>query len=361
MKMNLNTSQKTIVESDVELMMRFESLRQRWWPSISALIDEVTLMSHPEGSLLRQMIEYQQQSGGKRLRAILPLLIAEALGCNPGRLAPFGAACEVLHNASLIHDDLQDGDSTRRGKPAAWKKFGTSQAINLGDAMIAYSILLLCRLEVPAEQKERIINLTLNEMIRVIDGQVQDLDLKGQGKVALVDYLRMTEGKTASFFALPMGGAALLCNASKEVAQGLREAASHIGMLFQIQDDIVDMYGDKGKELPGNDVREGKRSILVVHCLESAGTEDAQWLRGVLDKHRDHTTVEDIAKAKDLFKRSGSLAFALEELMRRRKAALQVESLAPYGTLVAVIGRACDLFLQPINSILNEFPLAQRQ
>ncbi|HEY9285995.1 MAG TPA: polyprenyl synthetase family protein [Pyrinomonadaceae bacterium] len=360
MKTNLTTAQNTPGESDVDLMMRFESLRQAWWPSISALIDEVTSVPSQQGSLLRRMVEYHLQSGGKRLRAILPLLIAEALGCDPGRLVPFGAACEVLHNASLIHDDLQDGDTTRRGRPAAWKKFGTAQAINLGDAMIAYSVLLLCRLDVPAERKERIISLTLTEMLRVIDGQVQDLELKDHGEAALADYLQMIEGKTASLFALPMAGAALLCDAPQEVERGLVEAACHIGMLFQIQDDIMDIYGEKGKELPGNDVREGKRSILVVHCLEAAGADDAGWLRGVLDKRRDQTTVEDVAGAKDLFVRSGSLAFALEELARRRKAALQVPALAPYRTLVAVLGRACDMFLQPVSTVVNEYSLAQR-
>jgi geranylgeranyl diphosphate synthase type I len=360
MKTNLNSSQNNTVESDVDLRTHFESLRQAWWPPISALIDEVTRIPSPEGSLLRRMVEYHLQSGGKRLRAILPLLIAEALGCDPGRLVPFGAACEVLHNASLIHDDLQDGDTTRRGQPAVWKKFGMPQAINLGDAMIAYSVLLLCRLDAPAERKERIIGLTLTEMLRVIDGQVQDLELKDHGKAALADYLQMIEGKTSSLFALPMAGAALLCDAPQEVEQGLVEAACHIGVLFQIQDDIMDIYGEKGKELPGNDVREGKRSILVVHCLESAGAADAEWLRGVLGKQRDHTTVEDVAGAKDLFIRSGSLAFALDELMRRRKAALQVPSLAPYGPLVAVLGRACDMFLQPVSPIFNEFSSAQR-
>src|SRR5438270_6085718 len=108
---------------------RFEALRAAWWPAIRALMDELIRESGGEGSLLRQMADYHLQTPGKRLRAILPLLIAEALGVAPERLVPFGAACEMLHNASLVHDDLQDGDSTRRGQPAVWKKFGMPQAI----------------------------------------------------------------------------------------------------------------------------------------------------------------------------------------------------------------------------------------
>ena len=124
--------QRVTEKKNTDLMTRFESLRGAWWPSIRAVMDEVMHESGVEGSLLRRMANYHMQSEGKRLRAILPLLVAEALGVDPGRVVPFAAACEMLHNASLVHDDLQDGDSIRRGQPAVWRKFGTPQAINLG-------------------------------------------------------------------------------------------------------------------------------------------------------------------------------------------------------------------------------------
>jgi geranylgeranyl diphosphate synthase, type I len=341
-------------EQNRDLMSQFESLRRTWWPSIRTLMDEVIRDSCPDRSLLHQMADYHLQTGGKHLRAILPLLIAEALGADPRRLIPFGAACEMLHNASLIHDDLQDGDEFRRGQPTVWKKFGMSQAINLGDAMIALTIILMKRLDQPAELRERATGRVLLEMLRVIEGQVQELELKDRADVTIADYMRMVERKTARLFSLPMSGAALLCGAPVEVEEGLTEAACHIGMLFQIQDDILDIYGEKGRQISGTDIAEGKRSMLVVHCLELIETQEAQWLKGILDKPRNQTSAEDIAGVMALFKRTGSLSFALDELERRRTAALEVPSLASYPALLKVLAEACSLFLYPISSIMRE-------
>jgi geranylgeranyl diphosphate synthase, type I len=343
--------QRMIEERPADLRTRFETLRAAWWPAIRALMDELIRESGSDGSLLRQMATHHLRAEGKGLRAILPLLIAEALGVPAARLLPFGAACEMLHNASLVHDDLQDGDQVRRGQPAVWKKFGMPQAINLGDAMIAYTILLMHQLDVPAGLRERATTRLLLEMLRVIEGQVQDLELKVQPEVTLSDYMQMVEGKTSRLFALPMGGAALLCGAAEAVERGLIEAACHIGVLFQIQDDILDIYGDKRRESPGNDIREGKRSVLVVHCLESASAEAAAWLKQVLDKPRHRTTAQDVARVRAMFDSAGSLAFALDELRRRRAAALAVPALTDYPALYDVLDEACRLFLQPVAAL----------
>lgn len=335
-----------------DLRTRFEQLRKEWLPSILNVIDELIEESSAEGSLLRSMLRYQMQTGGKRLRAILPLLVADALGVDPNRLVPFGAACEMLHNASTVHDDIQDGDTTRRGYPTLWKKYGTAQAINLGDAMIAICILLMQRIEAPAARREKATCRLLQEMLRVIEGQVEDLELQERVIVSLDEYLHMVERKTSRLFALPLSGAALLCGAPAELEAGLVETACHIGMLFQIQDDILDLYGDKGRGQSGNDIREGKRSFLVVHCMENADAGDARRLLDILDKPRGATTSEDIAECRILFKQTGSLAFGIEEMARRRKAALSIPAIAPYAALLDVLDEACGMFLAPMASIM---------
>lgn len=345
--------QQLDVKNNADLKSNFEVLLRKWWPSIRSLMDEVVRESTSDGTLLRDMSDYHLETGGKHLRAILPLLVAEALGEDPARVVPFGAACEMLHNASLIHDDLQDGDEFRRGRPTVWKKYGMAQAINLGDAMIAHTILLIQRLDHPAALREQAASRVLLEMLRVIEGQVQELELKGRADVSLADYMRMVEGKTARLFSLPMSGAALLCGVSEEVQEGLIEAAGHIGVLFQIQDDILDIYGAKGREASGSDIGEGKRSVLVVHCLEQAGDEEAAWLKGVLDKPRARTGADDIAAVMALFERSDSLAFARDELARRRAAALSVPALAAYPALLKMLDGACEIFLKPTAAIVN--------
>jgi geranylgeranyl pyrophosphate synthase len=162
----------------------------------------------------------------------------------------------------------------------------------------------------------------------------------------------MVERKTSRLFALPLSGAALLCGAPDALEAGLVDAACHIGMLFQIQDDILDMYGDKGRGQTGNDIREGKRSFLVVHCMENASPADMNRLRQILDKNRGATTQEEVAESRDIFERTGSLAFGLEELARRRNSALSVPAVAAYPALLEVLDEACGMFLAPMASIV---------
>jgi geranylgeranyl pyrophosphate synthase len=297
------------------------------------------------------MLRYQIQTGGKRLRAILPLLIADALGSDAASILPFGAACEILHNASLVHDDIQDGDTARRDQPTVWKKFGVAQAINLGDAMIAYTLLLMHRLQVPAALRDRATTRLFLEMLRVIEGQIDDLEFKHRPDVSLEEYLHMVEGKTSRLFALPMGGAALLCGAPAAVEEALVEAACHVGTLFQVQDDILNVFGPVGRDRIGNDIREGKRTLLVVHCLQHSGARDASRLRAILEEPSSSTSEADIDEAKSLFEASGSLAFCFDELERRRLATLSIPALAGYPKLRAVLSEATSMFLRPVASV----------
>ncbi len=245
---------------------RFVSLRERWLPAILELASDAIERSSPPGSTLPGMARYHMKTGGKRLRALLPLLTAEALGSDPAALVPLGAACEVLHNATLVHDDLQDGDRLRRGEPTVWARYGMPQAINLGDAMFYWTLLLVQRLDAPADRREAVAERVLLETLRVIDGQEQEFSLK-TAPANLEGYFAMVEGKTSGLFALPMAGAALYCGAPPAVVDDLAEAARHMGVLFQIQDDVLDLYGSKGRDMVGTDIAEGKRSALVVRAL----------------------------------------------------------------------------------------------
>ena len=332
--------------------MGFAELRERWLPDILKLIQDVVRGDSPDGSTLVQMTDYHFGTGGKRLRAILPLMVAEAFEVEPGRLVPFGAACEMLHNATLVHDDLQDGDEVRRGRKTVWAEFGEPQAINLGDAMFYYSVLLCQRLDFPAEARERASRRLLVDTLQVIDGQEREFALKTLPNPTLSDYFRMVEGKTSGLFALPSAGAAELCDAPRDVVDGIAEAARHMGVLFQIQDDTLDLYGDKGRDIAGSDVGEGKRSALVAHALENATPKDAAWLTGVLDKDRERTTAEDVSQVKSLFERTGSLQFALDEMASRKQRAMSIPALASYPALRDLLGGMCDKFLEPIQPLL---------
>jgi geranylgeranyl pyrophosphate synthase len=332
---------------------RFEHAREAWLPAILELAETSIQGSVPAGSSLPGMARYHMKTGGKRLRALLPLLTAQALGRDPAALIPFGAACEVLHNATLVHDDLQDGDRLRRGEPTVWAHYGQPQAINLGDAMFYWTLLLVQRLDAPPALREAVAQRVLIETLRVIDGQEQEFALKTRPP-SLEGYFAMVEGKTSGLFALPMAGAALFCGAPAEVVEDLAEAARHMGVLFQVQDDVLDLFGAKGREMVGTDIAEGKRSALVVHALTTLPAADRSWLATLLDSPREQTRPEHIEEAIEILRSCGSLDFALDELERRRGAALAVPSVAGDPALRELVGGMCDVFLAPIQPLLQE-------
>lgn len=350
----LRVNRKAVNDS-AEIRAHFRELRETHLPAIIDLIERVLQQATPDGSTLTRMCLYHMQTGGKRLRALLPLVVAEALGADPATLIPFGAACEMLHNATLVHDDLQDGDRLRRGLETVWHHFGNAQAINLGDAMFYYTLELVHRLDLPIARREAAARRVLRETLRVIDGQEREFRLKQEDHSSLADYFTMVEGKTSGLFALPMAGAAVLCGASSHIVQALQEAAQHMGVLFQIQDDLLDLYGDKGRDSRGSDIKEGKRSILVLHALQHAPAERVVWLQRVLGKDRASTTAEEVEQAIELFNEVGSLDFALEEIAQRRERARQVIKLLGHVQLGSVVAAMCDLFLEPIQPVIAKY------
>lgn len=337
----------------MDTFARFDALSRQHLPAILALIDDVLDGTTPAGSSLVAMGRYHMETGGKRLRAVLPLLVAEALGAEPARLVPFGAACEILHNATLVHDDLQDGDTHRRGRQTVWRRFGVPQAINLGDALFYWAVLCVQRLDAPPALREAVAGRLLRETLRVIDGQEREFALKLAERPTLADYEAMVEGKTSGLFALPMAGAAEIVGAPAGVVAGLAEAARHMGVLFQIQDDVLDLWGEKGRAEKGSDIGEGKRSVLAVHGLATAPADEAAALRAILDRPRAETTPADVERALDLIVATGSREHALAELRRRRAAALAVPAVAARPALAGLVAGMCDRFLAPIAALFD--------
>jgi hydroxymethylglutaryl-CoA reductase len=338
-----------------ELRARLEELRRTYLPRISALIECQLAEASGVGSSLATMCRYHLSTGGKKLRALLPLLVADSLGADPAPLIPFGAACEMLHNATLVHDDVQDGDRLRRGQPTIWQRFGVAQAINLGDAMFYYTLLLIQRLDAPAVRREALARQALLDTLRVIHGQDRELLLNRVEQPSRADYFEMVEAKTSGLFVLPLAGAARLCAAPAPVVAALREAGRQLGILFQIQDDLLDLYGEKGRDERGSDIREGKRSFLVVNVLQSAAPEEASWLRRVLDQPRDATSAADVVAAVTLFERTGALQLALREISERRELALRSVAALDHQQLQALVEAMCDLFLDPIRPLITRF------
>ena len=333
-----------------EVQGRFLRLRQRYEGAIEETIQRAVAQAELEGTSLEAMLQYHMGTGGKRLRAVLPMMVARALRVDPEEVIGFGAACELIHNATLVHDDLQDGDRCRRGESTVWVRFGEAQAINLGDAMLYLAPLCLDDVAAQDELRWAVGREIFTQVLRVIDGQQREFELSFSS-ARWPEYERMVEGKTSGLFALPLVGTARLCGAEAAVAKALEAAAGHLGVLFQMQDDVLDLYGEKGREQRGGDIREGKISALVVAFCEEAPAEEVARLREIIEADRDETGADDVAWAIEAFRRRGALAAVLEAIDERRRRAVGGAGLEEREGLRELIEGLADLFLEPIDGV----------
>lgn len=214
-------------------------------------------------------------SAGKALRPTLCLLACEAVGGEYRRALPAAAAIELVHNYSLIHDDIQDDDRERRHRPTVWSIWGKPQAINAGTAMRILANIALLRLEnhgVPLEKQWRIQRLLDETSLRLIEGQYLDISYESRFDITVSDYLRMIEGKTASLIACAMEVGALLGTDDEDLIESFGSIGRDMGLAFQIRDDLLGIWGNKdetGKPL-ASDIRHRKKTFPVVYVMEKA-------------------------------------------------------------------------------------------
>lgn len=295
------------------------------------------------------MVQEHLTTGGKRMRARLALASVEALGGTRARGVGWAAACELVHNATLIHDDLQDGDRVRRGHPTTWVRHGAAQAINAGDLLLMLPFLALDAVEAEGEVKWGLSRAIAKRAEGTVRGQSLELDLLGGRRTDWDTWLRATEGKTGALLALPVEGAALLAGLAPASAARIAQEFVRIGVLFQIADDVIDLYGDKGRGERGSDLREGKVSALVVEHLR-LHPADAPWLLGVLDAPRDATAAADVTAAIERFRAGGALAATLARFDALADAVLTAPLLRAIPDLQAI---ALELVSQIRSSLLT--------
>ncbi len=210
---------------------------------------------------------------GKRTRPLITLLCATAAGGNWTRALPFAAAVELIHNFSLVHDDIQDESQLRRGRATVWKLWGQPQAINAGDALFTYAHLAaqrarLCQLDTAIILEA--FQLLDTTCLHLTQGQHHDMAFETRADVTADDYLQMIEGKTASLIATAAECGALAANQPPEIRKHYREFGRHLGLAFQIRDDILGIWGDSsvtGKSA-ATDILTRKKTLPVLYGLD---------------------------------------------------------------------------------------------
>ncbi|HRJ16211.1 MAG TPA: polyprenyl synthetase family protein, partial [Saprospiraceae bacterium] len=216
-------------------------------------------------------IDYIMALGGKRLRPLLTLMGCQMFGRPAGDALPAALAVEVFHNFSLVHDDIMDEAPLRRGMPTVHQKYNANTAILSGDAMLIEAYRFLC--QSPADASlPRLMHIFNHTALEVCEGQAADMDFEKRDDVSLPEYLRMIEQKTAALIGGALALGAVIGGASEEDAAHLDAFGRNIGIAFQIQDDLLDTFGDPEKfgKKTGGDIARNKKTFLLLKALESA-------------------------------------------------------------------------------------------
>jgi len=260
-----------------------------------------------------------KRGSGKALRPALTLLSARAANAPPERGVPAAVAVELTHNFSLLHDDIMDGDTERRHRPAAWTVYGTGPAILAGDAMLALATEIL--LEDNAPQGLWAARCLSAAVQRLISGQGADLAFERRDTVSLAECLTMASDKTAALMSCACSIGAIHVGASPELAMGLAEFGAHAGLAFQLTDDLLGIWG--APEVTGkpvsSDLRARKKSLPVVAAL-TAGTPASAELAGLLRRDTP-LTEEDISRAAELVTAAGGKSWTESEAAAQLAAA----------------------------------------
>lgn len=232
---------------------------------------------------LYEPVNYIMSLGGKRLRPVLALIGNSLFSNMTAQAMPVAYAVEIFHNFSLLHDDIMDEAPLRRGQPTVHEKYGQNTGILSGDVMLVYAYDSLMKIENKSILPEVI--TTFNQMaIDVCEGQQYDMDFEVRDDVRIEEYIKMIGLKTAALIAASLKMGALVGGANKEDAEHLSAFGFNIGVAFQLQDDILDTYGDPekfGKKV-GGDIVQNKKTFLVLKTLEVADESSSQKLRQLM-------------------------------------------------------------------------------
>jgi geranylgeranyl diphosphate synthase type I len=253
-------------------------------------------------------------SGGKMLRSTLCLLACEAVGGGWRGALPAAAAVELVHNFSLIHDDIEDRSPQRRGHPTLWHLWGQPLAINAGDAMYALSRLALLRLEERGVQPEKVLQaarLLDESCLRLCEGQHLDLCYQNRLDIGIDDYLKMISGKTATLFQCSLKLGALLGADDQELVECLGHFGHNLGLAFQIRDDILGIWGQEkvsGKSSV-SDIQEMKKTLPIIYGLAKDKELSMIYRKEALDG-------DDLVSVPSILERVGAQAYAQDVAQR---------------------------------------------
>ena len=245
-------------------------------------------------------------AGGKRLRPIMAMITCDMVGGDSVKAIPFAAALETIHNFTLVHDDVMDDDDLRHGVDACHTVYGLSTAILAGDTLFAYAFEMITDCDIDDYVKADLVKNVAYVVRKIAEGQQMDINFEEEETVDAKEYLEMIRLKTSILFGAAAYGGAKIGGTSEEEARELEMMATNVGLGFQIWDDYLDATATEeilGKP-SGSDIRQGKRTLLVIEALNRANDIDRKRLIEILDSKN---TDEEIEEAVEIMRRCGAL------------------------------------------------------
>lgn len=281
----------------------------KYVPLINKHLQEIPFGDEPAS--LYDPCRYILENGGKRIRPILTLISAGLCGSDINHALPAALSMELIHNFTLVHDDIMDDADSRRGNPSIHRKWNKSTAILAGDLLYAEAFnQLLYYADDPDIDKKQFFSLyqTLLKSIRIVcEGQAMDMDYESADTVTTDQYLKMVEGKTSALLSgsLAMGG--IIGSGNDKQMDSLRKLGLELGLAFQIQDDLLDVVADPDKfgKIKGGDIREGKKTYLLLLAFERCNESQRNELHRLI--HQKQMTNSDVEKTIALFEKTETI------------------------------------------------------
>lgn len=281
---------------------------------VNILLDEVLVSRKPDE--LYKASKHLVEAGGKRLRPFIVLKSCQLVGGEVEKALPMAAAVELIHNFTLVHDDIMDEDNKRRGAPTVHVVYGIPMAINAGDMLFtkAYEVALRSSaIGVPPRRVLQALEALTEGIVVICEGQAMDMSFEKRNNVSEQEYMEMIERKTAALLVASAKIGAIVGNASKREVAHLCHAMRATGLAFQIVDDVLGVTAEEnvlGKPV-GSDIREGKRTLITHHSLKHAGKQQRNIIMKALGKKE--ASPETIKSAIEVLKSTGSIDYALKK------------------------------------------------
>lgn len=253
-----------------------------------------------------------------RVRSNICLAIAEHYG-KENKALSFAASLEMIHNFSLVHDDILDMGKERRGRKSVWMAYGLPQGINIGDALLTKASVWFNQSGIDDEKKVELNKNVSEAVFRILESQAMDLSFKEKDTQSFEDFDKLIWRKVGALMASSAIGAAIISGEDdKKTLETFREYGHHLGPALQVNKDIWEIENSGGRE-----IKEGKRSLITIHALNNLEGKKRNELLGILNKPKEETTDEEVRKAKDLLKEVGSIEYAQKRLNEYSENALE--------------------------------------